>query len=374
MRFTCSRHELSRGLSLVNHAVSSRATLPILANILLATDQGRLKLVGTNLETGITTWVDAQVEKEGTTTLPAKLLAVLVNTLPSERVELVKPNDTHTIQVNTGRSRASMRGLAPDEFPTIPTVEGGEAPLVLDAPLLKEVIAQVAFAAATDDSRPVLSGVLVRMSEEHLTFATADSFRLAVRTVSLPEGSEVRPDILIPARTLLELARILPAEGPVEMLVTPQRSQVLFHTSTLDLVTRLIEGTFPDYRRIIPNDYTSRVAVETSALAQSIKAAALFARESANAVSLKVATGEINTLTVEARTDETGENVSVLEASVEGPAMTLVFNVCYLADVLAVIDAPEVALEFVSPSKPAVLKPVGHPEYLYVAMPMHIDR
>jgi DNA polymerase-3 subunit beta len=184
------------------------------------------------------------------------------------------------------------------------------------------------------------SGVLVRMSEEHLTFATADSFRLAIRTVSLPEGSEARPDILIPARTLMELARILPADGPVEMLVTPQRSQMLFHTPTLDLMTGLIEGTFPDYRRIIPNDYTTRVVVETSTLAQSIKAAALFARESANAASLKVATGEINTLTVEARTDETGENVSVLEASVEGPAMTLVFNVCYLADVLAVIDTP----------------------------------
>ena len=195
-----------------------------------------------------------------------------------------------------------------------------------------------------------------------------------MRTVSLPESSEARPDILIPARTLSELARILPADGPVEALVTPQRSQVLFHTPTLDLVTRLIEGTFPNYRQIIPNDYTSRVVVETSALAQSIKAAALFARDSANAVYLTLGAGESATLTVEARTDETGENVSVLEVSVEGPAMTIAFNVRYLADVLAVIDAPEVALEFVSPSKPAVLKPVGHPEYLYVAMPMHINR
>lgn len=371
MRFRCSRQELSRGLSLVNHAVSSRATLPIL---LLSTDQGRLKLAATNLETSITTWVAAQIEEEGATTLPAKLLADLVNALATECIELVKPVDTHTIQVSTGRTRASLCSLSPDEFPLIPTGEGSETPLVLEARLLKEVIEQVAFAAATDDTRPVLTAVCVQMGEEGLTFAAADSFRLAVRTVSLPDSSEARPDLLIPARTLLELARILPADGPVELLLTPQRSQVLFHTPTLDLTSRLIEGTFPQFRRIIPADGTTRVVVGTSALAQSLKAAALFARESANVVTFTVTPGESATLTVEARTDEVGEHTSVLEASVTGPAMRIVFNVRYLADALAVIDAPEIALEFASPSRPAVLKPVGHPQYQYVAMPMHVNR
>jgi DNA polymerase-3 subunit beta len=176
----------------------------------------------------------------------------------------------------------------------------------------------------------------------------------------------------------MELARILPADGPVELLVTPQRSQVLFHTPTLDLMSRLIEGTFPTFRQTIPAECTTRVVVETSALVQSLKAAALFARESANIVTLTVTPGESATLTVEASTDEVGEHSSVLEASVAGPAMRLVFNVRYLVDVLAVIDAPEVALECVSLSRPAILKPVGHPNeiatYQYVAMPMHVNR
>lgn len=378
MRFRCSRQEFSRGLSLVNHAVSSRATLPILTHLLLSTDQGRLKLAATNLETSITTWITAQVEEEGTTTLPAKLLAELVNALATEEVELVKPVDSHTIQVSTGRTRASLRGLAPDEFPLIPTAEGSEAPFVLESRLLKEMIEQVAFAAATDDTRPVLSAVCVDISQEGLTFAAADAFRLAVRTVSFPASCETHPDLLIPARTLLDLARILPIEGTVEVLVTPQRSQVLFHTPTLDLVSRLIEGTFPNFRQIIPADCTTRVVIDTSALAQSLKAAALFARESSNIVTLTVTPGESSSLTVEASTDEVGEQRSVLDAVVTGPALRIVFNVRYLADALAVIDAPEVALEFVSPAKPAVLKPVGHPDefasYQYVAMPMHVNR
>jgi DNA polymerase III subunit beta len=374
MRVSCSRQELSRGLSLVNHAVSSRATLPILAHLLLSTEQGRLKLAATNLETSITTWITAHIEEEGVTTLPAKLLADLVNALATEDVELVKPIDAHTVQVSTGRTRASLRGLAPDEFPLIPTHEGSDPPITLEASVLKEVIEQVAFAAANDDTRPVLTAVCMQTGEEGLTFAAADSFRLAVRTVSLPESSEARPDLLIPARTLLELARILPADGPVELLVTPQRSQVLFHTPTLDLVSRLIEGTFPNFRQIIPAECTTCVVVDTNALARSLKAAALFARESANIVTLTVAPGDSAALTVEASTDEVGEHTSVLEASVTGPAMRLVFNVRYLTDALAVIDAPEVALEFASPSRPAALKPVGHPEFLYVAMPMHVNR
>lgn len=267
-----------------------------------------------------------------------------------------------------------MRGLAPDEFPLIPTAEGSDPPIVLEARLLKEVIGQVAFAAATDDTRPVLSAVCLQIKQDGLTLAAADAFRLAVRTVSMPESNEVRPDLLIPARTLLDLARILPTEGPVELLVTPQRSQVLFHTPALDLVSRLIEGTFPNFRQIIPPDCTTRVIVDTSALAQSLKAAALFARENATIVTLTVTPGESSSLTVEASTDEVGEHRSVLEASVAGPAMRVVFNVRYLMDALAVLDAPEVALEFVSPSRPALIKPEGHPQYQYVAMPMHVNQ
>src|SRR5258707_2504478 len=250
MKITCKQQDLNRGLSAVSHAVSNRSTLPILANILLATDQGRLKLSATNLEIGINCWVDAEVVEEGTTTVPARLITDFVNSLPAAPVELSLPEDSHTISVKSLRSSSNIKGMDAAELPQIPSNEGGEPPVLLDAVLLKEMIAEVAFAAADDDSRPVLTGVLVQVGDEKITFAAADAFRLAVRVAELPGDGHPRGDILIPARTLTELARILPGEGPVEMIVTPNRSQVLFHTASLDLVSRLIEGAFPNFRAI----------------------------------------------------------------------------------------------------------------------------
>ena len=267
MKIICKQQDLNRGLSVVSHAVSGRSTLPILANILLATDQGRLKLSATNLEIGINCWVDAEIVEEGTTTVPAKLITDFVNSLPAAAVEITVPADAHTMNVKSLRSSANIKGMDAAEFPQIPSNEGGEPPVMLDAVLLKEMIDEVAFAAAGDDSRPVLTGVLVQVSDEKITFAAADAFRLAVRVAELPGNDHPRGDILIPARTLTELARILPGEGPVEMIVTPNRSQVLFHTSNLDLVSRLIEGAFPNFRSIIPKESTTHAVVETKELA-----------------------------------------------------------------------------------------------------------
>lgn len=379
MKILCKQQDLSRGLSAVSHAVSSRSTLPILANILLTTDQGRLKLSATNLEIGINCWVEAQIEEEGTTTVPAKLITDFVNSLPQATVEITVPSDSHTLNIKSLRSSANIKGLDAAEFPQIPSNEGGEPPVLLDAPQLKEMIEQVAFAAADDDSRPVLTGVLVQVSDEKITFAAADAFRLALRVSDLPGDGHPRGDILIPARTLTELARILPAEGPVEMIVTPNRSQVLFHTPSLDLVSRLIEGTFPNFRQIIPKESTTRAVVETKEFAAAVKSSALFARDSSNIARVKInPTGEDGqepgSITIEATTEDLGDNVSTINAAVDGPELQLIFNVKYLADVLSTISTPEVALEASSATKPGVLKPVGPNDHTYVIMPMHVNR
>src|SRR5579885_3271694 len=379
VKITCKQQDLSRGLSAVSHAVSSRSTLPILSNILLATDHGRLKLSATNLEIGINCWVDAQIEEEGTTTVPAKLLTDFVGTLSQGSVDISVAEETNLMSVKGQRSSANIKGLDASEFPLIPSAEGGEPPVQLDAAQLKEIIDQVAFAAAADDSRPVLTGVLVQVGDEKITFAAADAFRLAVRVADLPGDGHPRGDILIPARTLTELARILPAEGQVEMIVTPNRSQVLFHTPTLDLVSRLIEGSFPNFRQIIPKESTTRAVVETKEFAAAVKSASLFARDSSNIARVKInpagedgqGTGE---LTIEATAEDLGDNVSTVNAAVDGPELQIIFNVKYLADVLAVIDTPEVALEANGPTKPGVIKPVGSNDYTYVIMPMHINR
>lgn len=378
MKIICKQQDLSRGLSAVSHAVSGRSTLPILANILLATDHGRLKLSATNLEIGINCWVEAQIVEEGTTTVPAKLITDFVNSLPQAAVEMTLLEDSHTLNIKSLRSSANIKGMDAAEFPQIPSNEGGEPPVQLDAHQLKEMIEQVAFAAANDDSRPVLTGVLVQVGDEKITFAAADSFRLAVRVADLAGDGHPRGDILIPARTLTELARILPADGPVEMIVTPNRSQVLFHTPNLDLVSRLIDGTFPPFRNIIPKESSTRAVVETKEFAAAVKSSALFARDSSNIARVKINTAEdgqeAGSITIEATAEDLGDNVSTINAAIDGPSLEVIFNVKYLADVLSAIVTPEVALEASSANKPGVLKPVGPNDHTYVIMPMHMSR
>ncbi|HCI80525.1 MAG TPA: DNA polymerase III subunit beta [Ktedonobacter sp.] len=375
VKVTCKQQELSRGLSTVGHAVSNRSTLPILANILLATDNGRLRLYATNLEIGINCWIDAEVQEEGSTTVPAKLITDLVNSLPQASIDISVPEDSHVMNVKSQRSSANIKGMDPSEFPLSPNTEGSDPPVVLDAAQLKEMISEVAFAAGEDDSRPVLTGVVVQVSTGKLTFAAADSFRLAMRSSALTNDSTLRNDIIVPAKTLTELGRILPSEGSVAMIVTPNRSQVLFHTENVDLLSRLIEGTFPNFRQIVPKDHTTRAVVETKEFAAAVKSVAPFARDSSNITRIKINGGsndgmEAGTLTIEATAEDVGSNVSTINAAVDGPEQQIIFNVKYLAEVLAVLDTPEVALEVTSAARPGVIKPISSADYTYVIMPM----
>jgi DNA polymerase-3 subunit beta len=381
MKITCKQQDLSRGLSVVNHAVSSRSTLPILANILLTTDNGRLKLSATNLEIGINCWIDADVLEDGSTTVPAKTFSDLVGSLRQSQVELSLPhsdeNDiVHVLGIKCAGTNSTIKGMSPEEFPALPTTEDSDVRMDLDARTLKQTIEQVAFAAADDDSRPVFTGVHVEYSEEQesITFAAADAFRLAVRAQPL-SGSDANVamlKLLIPAKTLSELSRILPNEGSVKMIVTENRSQVLFHTDNVDLVSRLIEGTFPNFRQIIPKEHTTRAVIETKEFAAAVKTVVPFARDSSNIGRVKIEAS--GSLTIEATAEDVGSNTTTINAAVEGPDQQIIFNVKYLSDVLAVLDTPELSLEVTSAVRPGVIKPVGATDYTYVIMPMNTSR
>ncbi|GCE18326.1 DNA polymerase III subunit beta [Dictyobacter kobayashii] len=379
MKITCKQQDLSRGLSIVSHAVSSRSTLPILANILLSTDQGRLKLSATNLEIGINCLIDAEVLEDGSTTVPAKTFTDLVNSLRQGQVELTVAEESHDVNVKSTGSNANIKGMDPSEFPLIPSAEGDEEPIILEAGLLKEMISQVVFAAADDDSRPVLTGVLVEVANEETSFAAADAFRLALRVAPLPGHTASHNSILIPARTLSELARILPSDGAVQMVVTPNRSQVLFHTEHIDLVSRLIEGTFPNIKAAIPKEHTTRAVVETKEFAAAVKTVTPFARDSSNITRIKISSGQgdeagAGSLTLEATAEDIGNNITTINAAVDGPDQEIIFNVRYLGEVLGILDTPEVALEVTSAARPGVVKPVSAAEYIYVIMPMSTNR
>jgi DNA polymerase-3 subunit beta len=271
------------------------------------------------------------------------------------------------------------------EFPTIPTADGGEPPLTLNAGELRAMIGEVAFAAATDDARPVFTGVLARVRDGRLTFAAADSFRLAVRSTELQDAgggvATAVSDMLIPARTLSELGKVMPSEGTVQVVVTPNRNQVLFRLGDdLEMVSTLIAGQFPNYEAILPKGRSTYVSIDTEPFRQIAKQASIFARDSANIVRLKVDPGENDglkpgTVTLAATAEESGDTTATLPAAVDGPGMEIIFNVKYLTDVLGVLETPTVALELNTPQQPGVIKPGNNEsDYVYVIMPMHSTR
>jgi DNA polymerase-3 subunit beta len=296
-------------------------------------------------------------------------------------VKLELQPGNQALKVSGQRSQATIRGMDPSEFPTLPSGDSGEQAITLDAAELREMIGEVAFAAATDDARPVFTGVLARVRDERLTLASADSFRLAVATTELP-GAPNMADVLIPARALTELARILPAEGEARMVVTPNRNQVLFRAGDVEMLSNLIAGQFPNFEQIVPKSHSTRVTLPTDQFRQAAKTATLFARDSANIVRLKVEGGEPGGLTpgvvtIQATAEEVGDTTNTIEeAAVDGAGMEVIFNVKYVTDVLAVLDTPQVALELNSPQAPGVIRPVGAQgeKYTYVIMPMYNTR
>jgi DNA polymerase-3 subunit beta len=381
MKVSCLQENLAKALSIVGRAVATKSTLPVLSNILLATDDGRLKLAATNLELAVVTWIGAKVEDEGSITVPARLLSELVTSLPNDRIDMDLNVRTHTLHLTCARSDANIKGIDATEFPPIPTVGGegeGSAAVRIEAGLLREVIGQVAFAAAADESRPVLAGVLVSFGDSELTMAATDGFRLSLRTTHLPVSAPQKLDVLVPAKTLNEVARLAADEkDPIEITVTPNKSQVLFHMSNVDLVSRLIEGTFPNYRHIIPQSHKTRSVLATADFLNAARRASFFAREAANIVKLTIQPGEEITpgrVSVTATSAEVGDNVNDIDAQIEGDGVTIAFNARYLTEVLGAFTSQKVGLETNTATNPGVLKPIGDDGFVHVIMPLQLPK
>jgi DNA polymerase-3 subunit beta len=376
MKVTILQENLARGLGIVSRAVSPRSTLPVLANVLLASDEGRLRLSATNLEMGITCWITARIEDEGSTTVPARTFVDLVNTLPGEQVALNLDSQTQTLNVRSGTSINDIKGIDAQEFPPLPVpdMDGAVQLNVID---FKEMIQQVTFAASSDEARPVLMGVLMQVENDQITMAAADGFRLSVRTSKLTAPAPQAVNIIIPARALNELARIASdGEETIAMVVPKGRGQVVFRVKDVELVSQLIDGSFPDYQQIIPRSYKSRTLISTASLLKACKQAEIFAREGSNVARLdiKAAKGEMDPSEVEisATSEETGKNENIIEATVDGNSVLIAFNVKYLREALEIIKSPNVALETSAANAPGVIRPVGDESYLHVIMPMHL--
>src|SRR5437868_11495773 len=383
MKLECAQEHLAEGLTVVGRVVPSKSTLPVLSNVLLSTRDGELQLTANNLELSVAHRVPAAIAREGEITLPSRLLSDYVALLDhGQKVELDLNSKTHKVHLACGRYEANVAGIDAEDFPPVPAVSGGTS-FSIPSGLLKQAISEVVFAAAPDDTRPVLAGVLVKLGNSSITLAAADGFRLAVRTVDLPEDG---PDLtmIVPAKTLTEVARLLSDSNDetVSINTTPNGNQIYFAFGKTEITSRLIEGQFPDYNRIIPAESKTKIKLSTGDFLRATRAAAVFARDNSNIVRLECSPARddaelaLGSVLVKSTSAEMGDNEGTVDTTgFEGDETQIAFNGRYLRDALEAIDTPEVLLQITGPSSPGIIRPAGEPNgYLHVIMPMHVAR
>jgi DNA polymerase-3 subunit beta len=328
----------------------------------------------TNLEIAISTWIGAEIQEEGAITVPARLLTDFINSLSKQTLSVTSTTPGKGIHLKGDRVDATINGADAAEFPPIPSVEDGIATRV-DSKVIREAIHQVVLAAAVEDSRPVLTGVNVELEGTSLTLAAADGFRLAVHKSSVLDAVPEKLSVIVPARTLQEVERLIEGDDPIEILVTPQRSQILFKLKNVEIVSQLIQGAFPNYSQLVPQEHTTRVVVDLGELQRATRTASIFAKDGSGIIRIQMSPGAngAGTVTISSRAEELGDNTGEIEAEVEGEEGKIAFNSRYLSDVLAVLGKDKVAMEMTTSSSPGVIKPVDSDNYIHVVMPMFVQ-
>lgn len=347
-------------LSALERVVNSRSTLPILSNVLIKADKTGVELVGTDLEIGIRFFVGGKVEKEGSVTIPGRTLITLVNSLHGDTVELV--GSTSSITVICGEVEAELNGVPADDYPVLPEVDSSKT-VKLSGAKLRQMLSAVDFAASRDESRQVLTGVYFSSNEEGLAVAATDSYRLAEIIDPKPLGQDFR--VIVPNKTISEVKRLISDKVDVEVRV--EESQVMFVFESAQIVSRVIEGDYPPYRQIIPNEAVTRAVVDVQELTDAIKSASIFSAESSNSVKLTLGESGIG---VYSESSQLGHFSAQVEADVEGPEEDVSFNAKYVLDGLAGIDTAKCEIGVNSKTTAVVFRPVGIENRLYIVMPL----
>lgn len=371
MDLTVDQSSLNRALRLACRALSTRAPLPILQNVLLAANAGSLALTATDGEIGVVTTVDADVMQSGRTAAPARLLAEYVAQLPSEPLRLRLDQGARRLQASCGRFSAGLSTADPEEFPMLPPAHE-ESAINLDARQLARAIEQVAFAAARDDSRPILAAVLLELGERGLTLAAADGFRLARAVMAEVTGSERH--FLAPARAVTEFGRLLAEADAARLVPTPDDGGLHLVAGATTLFTRLVDGRFPDIERVVPREWRTRVVVQAASFRQAVRVAGLFGKD--GQVRPVIFEARPGGLRLVARGDETGEAEGEVTALVEGEAQSVALNSRLLAELLDTVDSPQLELTWSSPQSPVVIREIRHDNSpdLWLTMPLHLPQ
>ena len=363
MKFRCDRDDLVEALNTATKAVTNRGTLPVLNGVRLQLDKNTLVITGSDLDLTITVTLDVSGEKNGISVIPAKLLADVIRSVESGIVDLTV--NEADLQVVAGRSEFSLRTIPADEYPIFEEIE--TEPVNIDAGMLVEALEQVTPAASGDDSRPILTGVYMVAEKKGFRLVATDSYRLAVRDMPGSSLLAGQPPILVPSRALTELSRLL--EGNKEVELHLGEKEASFVVENVRMTTRLIEGEFPDYKRLVPDDNPNKLTANRTELRDAVKRVRLLAQE-ATPIRLEMTSSGLQLV---AKTQDIGEAHETVDAGYSGDDLTIAFNAEYLLKGLEIAPGEDISLETRDNQKPAVLKSEEHPEFLYLLMPVRIS-
>jgi DNA polymerase III subunit beta len=366
MHLRCSQEHLLRAVQTVGRAISPRASMPILGNILLETTKNGVKLAATDLELGIEAYVAGTVKEGGAVTLPARILTDIVTNLPIASVDVMVAEGESKASITSENVRFEILGLPATDFPLMPSGDGNVV-VTLDAGLLRTMIRQTSFAVSTDETRPFLTGVYLVIDGDSGHMVATDGGRLAVRRAKVG-GAKGKIAAIVPSKIMAELVRVLGSvEG--EVSVVSHENQLIFALPGMRFISRLIAGQFPNYEQVIPKEFKQRITVGTERLLRGVRRASITARDSANVVRLNAAEG---TLTVSSNTPDVGKAQEDIEVKIEGDPIPVAFNAKFLMDALANIDAPNVHFDLTGPLSPGALHPTDNAEYVYVLAPVRV--
>lgn len=366
MKLFCSKNELDYAINIVNKAISPNNTLPVLNNILMRAEGKKLYFSATNLELAINYSMPVDVRSEGAITVPAKLITSYVSLLTDEKVEL-NIADGLNLAINSQNSLTKIKCINADEFPLIPKIEKGQD-FSVKVDDLYEAINETVFAASTNTTRPVLSGVLILSSGEYLKMVATDSYRLAEKILKVSKKPEEEVSCIIPSKTLLELSKIITKAEAKEVNINISKNQILFSVDGIELISRLIEGKFPDYEKIIPKEEKTVLEVSVEGLSLVLKRVSLFARENNNSIKL-MATND-GKLSISSDETRVGEEKADVLVKIDGENNKISLNSQYLLDVLAYVSDDKIKLIINDKSSPAAIKPLKDEGYVYVIMPL----
>jgi len=373
MKLNVKQPDLSKALQAVSRAIPKRSTLPVLHNVLLTASNGDLKLSTTNLDWSITTRIGVQTEEHGTLTVPFRSLKDLVASLPKgEPIWLT--NEEETLHLRSGQFQTSLAGITAEEFPIIPTLDE-ETAVPLPAKELFEAIHQVAFCAAEDEARPVLTNIVMFLEGHQMILVATDGFRLGERKVKLPTKVVAPLKLLIPAKAMKEFVKVIGKEpgGEIRLSVIPDKFISVFQSGSVELFARLDEGKYPDYEAILPKHHTTQVTVSTAEFLNACKILRKIKNNRPELV-LKVTEGDLTLVANDIDKIVDARQIKLPATLWVGKPMDIAFNQTYLLEGLGAISTPEVALKLTTPNSPGVLRPVGKDDYLYLLMPMHLGK